>query len=801
MIANWTTQDLVALRFHSLNKKRAEISLLALLLVKGFSCQVHANGGIVTDGSVGFGQFHGTSSTLLPDQTNTVTITPEMGTTSTSNSHANAFYSFKTFNIDNGQTVTFTEPKFVDNVIARVTGKDVSQIDGKLSVTQESGHANFYLLNPNGVLFGNGASIDVPGDFHVTTAHFIKFQDGAKYGADPVHSHLTTAAPASFGFTSGNKSNNVLLGGKGAIVVDGATLDNTTSQKSIDLVANKITIENGATITSKSGGDPKDGGDIRLVAAKGDTNVTLKRDAYGNLELPKFAPTATNAGKIEITGDEVHDTTVKPTQGTTAINTSGVGGGRVAMWGHDVKLNGDVKVGTNNNEGYKAAAANQGVLIVSDNLYASGSILKTIKPAYDDDFNPKGTETSYKFYSPQIDNKSSLAASSGSLIIKAKEDIIINFYGGDKYGARFLRTNGGKISMTSGDRIALNNANIEDDATLSARKASGDILIYSDNTISMYNSRIYSLGEISGSVRLMSHDISIRNNSSIQDSTSGSSIIPSGGINIIAYGIFDMTNNSHLTRDDTYRNKTTNDGGLDVTAGHINVTGSYFDTFNADINIHSAGELTLTRSYINISKLDLENKAGATLLNEDISVSAAGNIFLIDSLIRNSSYAAGSSQSADIAGKISINSDTLLIKNSFMLTESEFKSGGDLSLNIGGLFVPNHGINGKYYTYGDNITGPNKAFLEYLYRSHDDTSLFKNSHNKANVIATIGTSGNTVLSGTLLNLSGAMANLGTPSFESDALSNSCDVIDKGSLMSGGKGGKGLNAMDRMIFGE
>ncbi|NDG87564.1 MAG: filamentous hemagglutinin N-terminal domain-containing protein [Gammaproteobacteria bacterium] len=769
MTAKWTTQDPVALRFHSLNKTRAEILLLALLLVKGLSDEVHANGGIVTDGSVGFGQFHGTSTTLMPDQTNTVTITPEMGTTSISNSHANAFYSFKTFNVDHGQTVNFSEPNFVDNVIARVTGQNVSQIDGKLSVTQDSGHANFYLLNPNGILFGKGASIDVPGDFHVTTAHFIKFQDGAKFGSDPVHSHLTSAAPASFGFTSSTKGNNVLLGGKGAIVIDGANLNATSSQKSIDLVANKITIENGATISSKSSGDLKEGGDIRLVAAKGDTTVTLKRDAYGNLQLPKFALTATNAGKIEITGDEIHDKTVEPIQGTTAINTSGVGGGRVAIWGHDVRLKGDVNIGTNNNEGYKSAGASQGVFIVSDNLYASGSIIRTNEQGYDNDFNPNGTIiTSEKFYSPQIDNKSTVAASSGSLIMKAKEDIIINFSGGGKDGVRFLRTNGGKISMTSGDRIALNNANIEDDASRGV-KASGDILIYSDKIISMYNSRIYSLGDISGSVKLTSHDISMRNNSSIQDSTSGSSEIPSGGIRITAYGGFNMTDNSHLTRDDTYRNKTTNDGGLDVTASHININKSDFD-----------------------------------ILNEDISVSAAGNIFLIDSLIRNSSYENNSSpsgKSTDIAGKISINSDTLLIKNSFMLTESQFNSGGDLSLNIGGLFVPNHGINGNYYTYGDNITGPNKAFLEYLYRSHDDTYLFKNEHNKANVIATIGTSGNTVISGTLLNLSGAMANLGTPSFESDALSNSCDVIDKGSLMSGGKGGKGLNAMDRMIFGE
>ena len=100
-------------------------------------------------------------------------------------------------------------------------------------------------------------------------------------------------------------------------------------------------------------------------------------------------------------------------------------------------------------------------------------------------------------------------------------------------------------------------------------------------------------------------------------------------------------------------------------------------------------------------------------------------------------------------------------------------------------------LNGKSFT-GEAIPTPTSAYKNIFSNPVADTG---------NYIATFGNGGDVVISGSLLNLSGAMANLGTPSYESDALSNSCDVIDKGSLMSGGKGGKGLNAMDRMIFGE
>lgn len=256
----------------------------------------------MTDGTVGAAGHLGAPQTLSGSD---VKITQDMGTTK----GGNVFQSFKEFNIGSGQTVTFTENSagFINNVIARVTGKETSNINGTLRVTPE-GHANFYLLNPNGVLFGSGAHIDVPGDFHVTTAHFIKFQDGAKYGANPVHSELSRTEPASFGFTASTHSNNVLID-----VTDGAQLKNpVTPNTAIDLVAQNIKIENGATVSAN---------DVRLVAAKGDTSVPLK-EGNGNLVLPKFAPTAENAGKVQIIGSDPSN--YSP---TTTVTSSADGGG------------------------------------------------------------------------------------------------------------------------------------------------------------------------------------------------------------------------------------------------------------------------------------------------------------------------------------------------------------------------------------------------------------------------------------------------------------------------------------------
>ena len=727
MIANWTTQDLVALRFHSLNKKRAEISLLALLLVKGFSCQVHANGGIVTDGSVGFGQFHGTSSTLLPDQTNTVTITPEMGTTSTSNSHANAFYSFKTFNIDNGQTVTFTEPKFVDNVIARVTGKDVSQIDGKLSVTQESGHANFYLLNPNGVLFGNGASIDVPGDFHVTTAHFIKFQDGAKYGADPVHSHLTTAAPASFGFTASNHSNNVLID-----VTDGAQLKNpATPNKAIDLVAQNIKIENSATVSAN---------DVRLVAAKGNTSVSLSHDVYGNLALPKFAPTAANAGKVQIIGGDPANNSP-----TTTVTSSSDGGGRIAIWGGGVKVSNGGFIDSVQT-GATAPSVSNGITIKASSLrMENGGTIQTESRASGD-----GSEVSIH--------------SSGNVEILSGSSI-------KTLSGRGL--SGGGVSIKSNNTVVLNgknapNACLDVDCTVISAEST-QIFVSNSNLSITSRSILLDYGSRLGGSGLRidlstAGGISLRGESSIEDN---SDLMSGGVISIIAESLYlgSLSNVRSVSGTNPSVNIWTQDGIL--LAG-----GSYINAFTTSGHGGS---------------VNIYDRGGILLLGDSTAESNISTLNLTRHDQTKSEVKGPLAQKPD-GGRVAIDSTYTYIDKGFIAVGTSDTGG---SINLGpNLFVMGNILNNKLFVSDGNIPPYTKG----------DTG----GYNKGNNIVIENGQGDTTnvsISGSLLNISGDMANLPPANFKSKEIANSCDVIDKGSLMSGGKGGKGLNAMDRMIFGE
>jgi filamentous hemagglutinin family protein len=111
----------------------------------------------------------------------------------------NLFHSFGAFNVQTGESATFTGPDSVNNVLARVTGGQQSFIDGPLR--SEIPEANLYLLNPSGVLFGANASLEVGGSFHVSTADTLHFSDNSTFHTDlGKTSTFSVAEPTAFGF-------------------------------------------------------------------------------------------------------------------------------------------------------------------------------------------------------------------------------------------------------------------------------------------------------------------------------------------------------------------------------------------------------------------------------------------------------------------------------------------------------------------------------------------------------------------------------------------------------------------------
>ncbi|HBK64299.1 MAG TPA: filamentous hemagglutinin, partial [Cyanobacteria bacterium UBA11166] len=72
----------------------------------------------------------------------------------------NSFQSFLEFNVGEGRGVYFANPDGILNILTRVTGNNPSNIFGRLGVL---GDANLFLINPNGIVFGKNASLDING--------------------------------------------------------------------------------------------------------------------------------------------------------------------------------------------------------------------------------------------------------------------------------------------------------------------------------------------------------------------------------------------------------------------------------------------------------------------------------------------------------------------------------------------------------------------------------------------------------------------------------------------------------------
>jgi filamentous hemagglutinin family protein len=93
---------------------------------------------------------------------------------------ANLFHSFQEFNIREGQRVYFTNPAGIENILSRVTGSNASAILGTLGV---DGAANLFLLNPNGIIFGPKAQLDIAGSFFASTGNRLVFDNGLEFSA------------------------------------------------------------------------------------------------------------------------------------------------------------------------------------------------------------------------------------------------------------------------------------------------------------------------------------------------------------------------------------------------------------------------------------------------------------------------------------------------------------------------------------------------------------------------------------------------------------------------------------------
>jgi filamentous hemagglutinin family protein len=215
---------------------------------------------IIPDGTLG-----AESSTVTPDIIKGI---PSDRIDGGATRGTNLFHSFGEFNVGVGSGAYFSNPSGIENIISRVTGSNLSQIQGTLGV---SGNANLFFLNPNGIVFGPNASLDVRGSFLASTANSVLFNNGFAFSAtDPQAPPLLTVnVPTGLQYR----------GNPGAIQSQGAILQVPTGQ-SLTLAGGTVNINGGFLIAL--------GGRVELagVAALGEVGLTQQGQEW-QLRVPE----------------------------------------------------------------------------------------------------------------------------------------------------------------------------------------------------------------------------------------------------------------------------------------------------------------------------------------------------------------------------------------------------------------------------------------------------------------------------------------------------------------------------------
>ncbi|MBW4609650.1 MAG: filamentous hemagglutinin N-terminal domain-containing protein [Hassallia sp. WJT32-NPBG1] len=329
----------------------------------------------------------------------------------------NLFHSFSQFSIPTNGSAFFNNAQTIQNIISRVTGSSASNIDG---ILRAKGTANLFLLNPNGIVFGPNARLNLAGSFVASTASSLNFADGTKFSATKPENTplLTISVPVGLQF--GENPQRILVQGNGQglrrmedPIIDTQNALRVEPDQTLALVGGDVVLEGGTLKTA--------GGRIEIgsVAAPGLVNLTSTTKGFSlNYE------NVSTYGDIQLSR-------------AAAVDASGEGGGDIQLRGRRVTLQGGSQI-----ESSTLNTAPGGTLRVtaSDLVEVSGS---TADNAQDNRRFPSSLST---------DNREA-GQIPGELTINTRQLIVRN---GARVSASTSRTgSGGNINVNASESVEL----------------------------------------------------------------------------------------------------------------------------------------------------------------------------------------------------------------------------------------------------------------------------------------------------------------------------------------------------------
>ncbi len=601
---------------------------------------------------------------------------------------ANQFQSFGFFSVGMGDIASFNGPVGIENIIGRVTGGEQSIIDGRVRSTIAG--ANLFLLNPSGVLFGKNARLSVTGSFHVSTAGYLGFSDGARYYANLSDKSTLTSAPiGAFGFLSNTPA---------TITLQESPLQ-VPMGKTLSVVGGDINITN-----NSAGYLYAPSGKISLVSVASPGEVNLSDFSTNSFSTLGNITAVQPRGGIYVYG---FDASNNPTPGGTII----IRGGKLSFQGSSFTAFGNPG-GTVNISGEQVSLENTYIGVDGYNyflnsfLYPGGTItmqggqFSFKNTSLYSRGNPGGTLTIHG-EQLHLDNTDISAATRGS-VAHPGTGVDINVTGD------VLLTNGSEIASSSysggraGDiKIIAGNIQLGDDDP--SKSLSADTGFYGD-----IGSRAFGAGR-SGDVSITADDLTVKNGFFIN--TAALSTGDAGNITVRANSL-KLLDQGSISSNGLYVGK----GGIvDVVASDVLISG----TNRANVpNLNSVTGLAAQAGYgsaggsIRVVADNLQILDGGTINAQLLSIGPGANIeikaknILISGVVIDNRYSppdyhasidarVTGQYASGTGGDIAIVADSLKVTNGGVIGSGLYNSApgnaGNVTIKTGTLDVSDRG--------------------------------------------------------------------------------------------------------------
>ncbi|MDF5729592.1 MAG: filamentous hemagglutinin N-terminal domain-containing protein [Rhizonema sp. PD38] len=565
---------------------------------------------------------------------------------------ANLFHSFSEFSVPSGSTALFNNALDIQNIISRVTGKSISDINGLIT---SNGTANLFLINPNGIIFGKDASLNIGGSFVATTANAIGFGNFGFFSASnpEAPTPMLTVNP------------NALLFNQIAVA---PIQNNSTAPAGVDPAgfnAIGLRVPDGHSLLLIGGNVNIDGGQLNAyggrvelggLAARG--NVGLNVDG-NNLSLG--FPASSQRADISLSN-------------SAAVYVEANGGGSIAVNARNLEVSGGSVLSAGIGRGLGSVGSQAGDI--------------TLNPTGEIKFIGSGVVNDVRQLA--IGNGGNINISSGSFSLTNGAQLLARTFGNG---------NGGNINVDVGGAVTI--AGVDNN-----RFPSAIITDLEPGAIGKGGNIIISSGSFSltNGSQLSASTYGQGNGGSVKINATGSATIDNSGVNSNVFGVgnsggISIDTGSLTVANFSVLNTSTSDGARGR-AGNITIIARDLVLFNngfafsrlekggigraGDIYITTDGSVLVTGIPSNIADEDMGQLVSATF-----GVGDAGNIIITAG--KNVSFDGRGSDIFTLvafdkgvgnAGNIIINSKSLSVLNGARLTSNTENQRNAGNINI-----------------------------------------------------------------------------------------------------------------------